>query len=94
MSAREALAMHKTHLVRKVQASLKSDDELPSDLLTSAAINTQYLGGTGFPDAADSVAYDPVQGLLAVSAAGAEAASAADFTVQSNCRTLAYCPYL
>ena len=63
---RDALAVHQRHLVRKVSSALSRETGLPGNLLTEAAVSTKYCGGTGFPELADSVAYEPTQGLLAV----------------------------
>ena len=63
--------MHAAHLSRKLQHSvtaMRSGEGLPPDLLTPAAVDTRFIGAAGFPDLADSVAYDPSQGLLAVGA--------------------------
>ncbi len=63
--------MHAAHLSRKLQHSvstMRSGEGLPPDLLTPAAVDTRFIGAAGFPDLADSVAYDPCQGLLAVGA--------------------------
>jgi hypothetical protein len=69
MSARKKAAVHAAHLSRKLQHSvtaMRSGEGLPPDLLTPAAVDTRFIGAAGFPDLADSVAYDPSQGLLAV----------------------------
>ena len=63
---RDALAVHQRHLVRKVSSALSRETGLPGNLLTEAAVSTKFVGGTGFPELADSVAYEPTQGLLAV----------------------------
>lgn len=69
-SARDRAAVQGAHLARKVAHSVSSlrggEGGLPADLLTPAAIETRLVGTTGFPDLADSVCYDPTQGLLAV----------------------------
>ena len=39
---------------------------LAEDRLSKAALNLQLQGLTGFPEAADGLAYEPVQRLLAV----------------------------
>ena len=65
---RDAMAVHQRHLVRKVSSALSRETGLPGNLLTEAAVSPVYCGGTGFPDLADSVAYEPTQGLLAVRA--------------------------
>ncbi|EFN53326.1 hypothetical protein CHLNCDRAFT_137041 [Chlorella variabilis] len=65
MSAKEALAAHQRHLVRKVTHAMQREG-LPDDLLTESAVEARFCGATGFPEAADSVAYEPTQGLLAV----------------------------
>ena len=38
---------------------------MPPDLLTAAAVQPVFCGGSGFPEG-DALCYDPVQGLLAV----------------------------
>jgi hypothetical protein len=65
MSAKDALAAHQRHLVRKVSQAMAREG-LPPDLLTPSSVDTKFCGASGFPEAADSVAYDPAQGLLAV----------------------------
>ena len=40
----------------------------PRDVLKASEVDTQFLQHVGFPESADSVAYEPVQRLLAVSA--------------------------
>lgn len=57
------------HLHRKIQHSvsqLRDGTSLPHDILQDIFINPQFAGQTGFPEAADSVAYEPTQSLLAV----------------------------
>ena len=39
---------------------------VPTDTLSSRALDLAFFGGTGLPDLADALAYDPVQRLLAV----------------------------
>lgn len=66
MSNKQVMA---AHLARKVQHTVSRKGEaLPQDLLVSG-VSTAFAGATGFPEAADSVAYEPTQGLLAVSCA-------------------------
>ena len=50
----------------KAKAKRPAPIPVPEDLLTSRALQPALLGGTGLPEAADSLAYDPVQRLLAV----------------------------
>ena len=40
---------------------------LPEDGLSSASLSGAYYGHAGFPEATDSLAYNPVQRVLAVS---------------------------
>ena len=40
---------------------------LPEDGFSSASLKCAYYGHAGFPEATDSLAYNPVQRLLAVS---------------------------
>ena len=49
-----------------MKARLKRPASVPDDTLSAVALEPAYLGGTGLPDAADAIAYDPVQRLLAV----------------------------
>lgn len=51
------------HLIRKAQHSSAG---LPGDALQPKHVETRFLGHVGFPEAADSIAYEPVQSLLAV----------------------------
>ncbi|KAL4458921.1 hypothetical protein ABPG75_013786 [Micractinium tetrahymenae] len=62
MSNKQVMA---AHLARKVQHTVSRREVLPQDLLVSG-VSTAFAGATGFPEAADSVAYEPTQGLLAV----------------------------
>ena len=39
---------------------------VPDDTLAAHALEPVFLGGTGLPEPADALAYDPVQRLLAV----------------------------
>jgi hypothetical protein len=68
-SAKDALAAQHRHLVRKMSHAVHSmhREGLPADLLGRDALEATFCGATGFPEAADSVAYEPTQGLLAVS---------------------------
>lgn len=67
--------MMAAHLARKVQHTVTRQREaLPHDLLVSG-VSTTFAGATGFPEAADSVAFEPTQGLLAVSFAQVAAAA-------------------
>lgn len=63
MGSKQAIAAQ--HLLRKAQ-SVARRETLPPDLLTRGAVESRFIGSTGFPEAADSVAYEPTQGLLAV----------------------------
>lgn len=61
------------HFSRKLQHQVAqlgtTGGGLPPDLLMAGDVGPQFCGQTGFPDAADSVAYESVQSLLAVGAA-------------------------
>ncbi len=60
--------MMAAHLARKVSNTVtRRSEALPQDLLLVSGLSTTFAGATGFPEAADSVAYEPTQGLLAVS---------------------------
>jgi hypothetical protein len=58
------------HLSRKLQHSvsyLRDKSALPQqDQLTGSSIQIDYVGDTGFPECADTIAYEPTQGLLAI----------------------------
>jgi hypothetical protein len=58
------------HLSRKLQHSvsyLRDKSALPQyDQLTDSSIQIDYVGDTGFPECADTIAYEPTQGLLAI----------------------------
>lgn len=54
------------HLSRKLQHQL-GEQPFPTDLLLPSRVATAFAGHVGFPEAADSIAYEPVQSLLAVS---------------------------
>ena len=57
------------HFSRKIQHSvsaLRGEGGVPPDLLTAAAVQPVFCGGSGFPEG-DALCYDPLQGLLAVS---------------------------
>ncbi|KAL4431642.1 hypothetical protein ABPG77_001484 [Micractinium sp. CCAP 211/92] len=64
MSNKQVMA---AHLARKVSNTVtRRSEALPQDLLLVSGLSTTFAGATGFPEAADSVAYEPTQGLLAV----------------------------
>lgn len=58
------------HLSRKLQHSvsyLRDKSALPQqDQLTDSSIQIDFVGDTGFPECADTIAYEPTQGLLAI----------------------------
>lgn len=60
-----ALRDNVRHLSRKLQHQL-GEQQLPADLLQPGHIDTKFAGHVGFPEAGDSIAYEPVQSLLAV----------------------------
>lgn len=51
------------HLQRKLQ---QNTTDFPYDLLQPSHVSTKFAGHVGFPEQADSLAYDLVQSLLAV----------------------------
>ncbi|KAK9795881.1 hypothetical protein WJX73_006395 [Symbiochloris irregularis] len=55
-----------TGCIMKARARKAVPIPVPDDLITPRALQPAFLGGTGLPDTADSLAYDPVQRLLAV----------------------------
>ncbi|KAK9908560.1 hypothetical protein WJX75_009693 [Coccomyxa subellipsoidea] len=51
----------------RLQRVLRSDGRtLAEDLLSSSSLHPRFFGHSGFPEATDALAYDPVQRLLAV----------------------------
>ncbi len=49
------------------QRAPRADHSLPEDALTVTALEARLFGHAGFPEAADALAYDSVQRILAVS---------------------------
>ena len=52
------------HLHRKLQHNAAG---LPPDFIQPTGVDIKYAGHVGFPELADSLAFEPVQSLLAVS---------------------------
>lgn len=50
-----------------IQRALRTDNSLAEDALTITALEARLFGHAGFPEAADALAYDSVQRILAVS---------------------------
>jgi hypothetical protein len=57
------------HFARKLNkqvSRVRDPTWFPSDVLQQGNVSVHFLQQIGFPEAADSVAYEPVQRLLAV----------------------------
>lgn len=57
------------HIQRALQSAagpLRESPTLPPDALSAHDLSLRVAGGTGFPAAADSLAFDSSQSLLAV----------------------------
>jgi hypothetical protein len=60
------------HLARRLNkqvSRVRDPSSFPTDVLHADQVAPSFLQQVGFPEAADSVAYEPVQRLLAVGAA-------------------------
>ncbi len=58
------------HLARKLNqqvSRVRDVSGFPSDVLLHEQVDLQFLQHVGFPETADGIAYEPTQGLLAVS---------------------------
>jgi len=50
----------------RIQRKCQADNSLAEDVLTATALEARLFGHAGFPEAADALAYDAVQRILAV----------------------------
>ena len=50
----------------RVQRGQRAISNLADDVLTTTALEARLFGHAGFPEAADAIAYDAVQRILAV----------------------------
>jgi len=82
----KSLARKLNHQVTRVKDG-SSAHVFPPDILKAGEVETQFLQHIGFPESADSVAYEPFQKLLAVRPFATFSTIDFEHPVKSRCQT-------